>query len=83
MKYQREITEIIKVAINITEPIEDINTNLQNIGVNSIAFVGIIVEIEDKFDIEFPDEKLVINQTGTIKDLCEIIIDIKGDNDEI
>jgi len=84
MKYQDEVTEIIKTTINLTEPIENIsiNTNLQSVGMDSISFIKIVVEIENNFDIEFPDEKLLITQAGTIKDLCEIIKSVKGKDGE-
>ena len=80
MKYQNEITTIIKDIINLTEPIEDISidTNLQNIGMDSITFVRVVVEIENKFRIEFPDDKLIITEAGTINQLCVIVQSVKG-----
>ena len=85
MKYQNEITEIIKISINLTEPIENVNvdTNLQNVGMNSITFAKVVVEIEKKFDIEFPYRKLMITQSGTIKDLCEIVMEVKDENKRV
>lgn len=85
MKYQDEITKIIENTINFTEPIENIevDTNLQNIGMDSITFVRVVVEIENLLEIEFPDESLIITQAGTIKDLCEIVVKVKGENDEV
>jgi acyl carrier protein len=83
MKYKDEITEMVKEIINLKEPIESIkvDTNLQSVGMDSIAFIKIVIEIENHFDIEFPDEKLLITQAGTIKDLCEIIMGVKGENE--
>ncbi len=84
MKYQDEIIEIIKNNINITEKIDDIelNTPLLNIGVGSLSFVRFIIEIEKQFDIEFPEDKLVITECGTIEKLCHTIIDIKRESQE-
>jgi len=75
MKYESIIRKIISENLNATESIEtfDINENLQNIGMDSIAFVKIIVELEGNFDIEFPSEKLIIAEAGTINKLCEIM----------
>lgn len=74
MKYENEIREIVLGVMNNPElnsaTIED---DLQNFGMNSILFIKIVVEIENRFNIEFPDEKLLITQAGTIKELCEII----------
>ena len=83
MKYQDEITKIIEEIINFTESIENIknDTNLQNIGMDSITFVRVVVEIENHFEIEFPNEKLIITQAGTIKDLCQIVMEVRGESD--
>ena len=80
MQYEKEIREIISTVITTTEDINQvsIDSNLQNIGMDSITFVRIVVEIENKFDIEFPDDKLIITQAGTIKELCDIIFSMKG-----
>jgi len=84
MKYQDEIIKIIQNVIKLTEPIEDIkiDTNLRDVGIDSITFVVIVVEIEKYFNIEFPDEKLVITQAGTIKKLCKIIMEAKCEEEE-
>lgn len=84
MKYQHEVIKIIEETITLTENIDniDIDTNLQNVGMDSISFVRVVVKIENQFDIKFPDEKLVITLAGTIKSLCEIIIDIKDNKME-
>lgn len=85
MKYQDEIAKIIRDTIILTEPVENIiiDTRLQNVGMDSITFVKAVVEIENHFDIEFPDEKLAITQAGTIKDLCEIVMEAKGESDGV
>jgi len=73
MKYENEIRELLLKTITVTEPIEEITaeTDLQNVGMDSLTFIKLIVEIENLFDIEFPDDKLA--ETGTIKKLCEIV----------
>jgi len=77
MKYEEEITKIIAETICITESIQTFNadSNLQDAGMDSISFIGIIVKIENYFDIKVPPEKLVIDQTATLKDLCGIVRD--------
>ncbi|MFD0589173.1 acyl carrier protein [Paenibacillus sp. GCM10027627] len=46
-------------------------TALGSIGVNSIHFVKIVVEMERAFSIEFEDEDLFIDRFRTVQDLCE------------
>lgn len=80
MKYEDKIMEIVINTINLAEPKENIkiDTNLSDVGMDSISFVALVVEIENFFCIDFPDEKLTITEAGTIKSLCEIVSAIKG-----
>jgi acyl carrier protein len=79
MKYKDEIAKIIQDTIKLTIPMEnlEIDTRLENVGLDSITFIRIVVQIEDCFDMEFPDDKLLLTQAGTIKDLCEIVMSVK------
>ena len=75
MKYEKEIRDIISRVKIGTEPIESITseTKLQDIGMDSLRFVEIIIEIENEFKLEFPDDKLVMSECGTIIELCNTI----------
>ena len=44
-------------------------------GLDSLKFVRIVVEVEDRFGIEFPDDKLDLSQTDTVRKLCEIVME--------
>lgn len=80
MRYEDEIREIISTVEAVTEPVESIpaDMNLQNAGMTSLTFVSLIVEIEEKFGIEFPADKFVISCAGTIEALCEIVDSLTG-----
>lgn len=84
MKYQNEIMEIIKDTINLTESVDHISldTDLQNVGMDSLTFVRVVIEIENLFNVEFPDEKLIISQAGTVKKLCTIVMEVRDKFDE-
>ena len=75
MDYELIVREIISKSISVTVPIEQIaiEDELQSVGMDSISFIQIIIEIEKEFDIEFPDEKLLITEAGTINKLCDIV----------
>lgn len=69
--------EIRQIVIENIEKLEiNAETNFQDIGMSSISFLTIIVKIEEKFKIEFPNEKLLISKAGTIKNLCDIVTTI-------
>jgi acyl carrier protein len=75
LKYENDIREIIVNLVQVTVPIADIGieTDLQTIGMDSISFINIVTSIEDEFSILFPDEKLIMSESSTIRDLCEIV----------
>lgn len=75
MKYEEAIRKIIDENVKLTKPMEAIQfeENLKNAGMDSLSFISVIVEIENCFSITFPDEKLIIQNACTIKQLCEIV----------
>ena len=78
MKYEKEIINIINKNIhlsNLTGKI-DIDTNLCDLGFDSISFIRVIIEIEDKFNIEFPEENLTLSKLSTIRNLCNCLDEI-------
>ena len=50
-----------------------INSNLSEIGMDSMEFINLIVEIENYFNIELPDEYLQIKKIGTMGNLVKVI----------
>ena len=47
--------------------------DLVELGVDSITFIRIVVELEELFEIEIPDEKLLITEMGTIHKIVEVV----------
>lgn len=52
---------------------EDFSTDLSELGVDSIMFIGIVVALEEAFDCEFPDSKLLPAEMKTIQDLVDVL----------
>lgn len=46
--------------------------------VDSISFISSIVSLEEKFNIEFPDEYLLIEKMNNINNICLIIESLLG-----
>lgn len=80
MKYQKEVTKIIKDLIGSNEFNTKIKLkdNLADYGIDSRTFIRIVIEIEDLFGINFPDDNLILINTGTLQQLCKTLIKIKG-----
>ena len=75
----RNLQKLIEI-INKYSPnllvIEDITDELdlvEDLGMDSMSFVQLVIDIEAEFKIEFPDEKLLIDYIKKIKNLRECI----------
>ncbi len=79
-EYQKEITEIVQRVLNLIGMDEqtDLDTDLKNVGLDSLKFVRIVVEMENRFGIEFPDDKLDLSQTDTVRKLYEIVMESRA-----
>lgn len=73
-----EISKIISNVLNLNGTFEK-NTNLIELGVDSIAFIEIVVAIEERYGFEFDDFMLNHENFGTILKISEYVkTKIKG-----
>ena len=66
----------VTIKSNIDEsvfPNISINTNLLDIGVDSITFIKIVVSLEEAFDFEFDDEMLLFAAFPTIRSMIDYV----------
>lgn len=65
----------VQDIVTLTVDDKDIrgDTNLVEIGMDSIAFITLIGELEDCFGVEFPEDKLVIENSSTISKIIETL----------
>jgi acyl carrier protein len=47
--------------------------NLVSLGMNSIAFIHIIVALEETFGIEYPDEFILMSQSNTLNTIVAVV----------
>lgn len=66
------VLKIIEENIELNSPIE-YNQKVESIGMDSIAFVKIIVDIEEKFGFEFEDEMLRIDKFPYISSFVDYV----------
>lgn len=76
MDLKDKIKDIIILVVKDYKK-EDIksNTKLRNMGIDSIMFVQLIIQIEKELDIKFPENKLVI-RNKTFKDLYNDVVEL-------
>lgn len=70
-KLKNEVEKILEQNGIVIEPNGDLSE------FDSLKLVSSIVEIEDKFNIEFPDELLLMDVFIDISSVCQIIRKIK------
>ena len=73
---EQDIRRILSKACTLTKEVDKIliEDDLSLLGMDSLSFVRVVVEIEKNFDIEFPDEFLLLTKMGTIDSMCKNII---------
>lgn len=69
-----KVLQIINCNMENTElSAKQIEEDLSILGMDSIAFIHIVVALEEEFDIEIPDEYLLLTETNTISKIAEVI----------
>lgn len=59
-----------KININLDDD-NELNKTLSDVGIDSLSALGIIVNLEEKFDVHLDDEKIA--KIKTIKDLLDLL----------
>lgn len=72
-----KVIEILNASIdNAPINIGVMDKDLSEIGVDSLLFIKIIVAIEEEFECEIPDEKLLIAEMNTVNKIISILQDL-------
>lgn len=70
------VNEIISIIAEITGKVEteiDIKLSLSEMGCSSVDVVSIVVELEERFSIEFDDADLIKNNFEYITDIVTLV----------
>ena len=68
-----KVLDIIKTNIGIEIYPWQFDEDLNVIGIDSILFIQIVVALEDNFEIEIPDEKLLMEEMGTFNKITMVV----------
>ena len=68
-----DILNVINVLDNIVVSTEQLEEDLSNLGMDSITFIQIIVGLEEMFDCEIPDSKLLISEMNTVHKMFDVL----------
>jgi acyl carrier protein len=64
---------VINSLDNIKVSTEQLDESLLDLGMDSISFIQIIVGLEETFDCEIPDSKLLISEMDTIRKMLDVL----------
>lgn len=62
---------------NIELTTSQIDNDLTQFGMDSIRFIQIIVTLEEEFECEIPDSKLLVSEMNTVQKIYDILTSIK------
>lgn len=70
----KKIIEILNSNIkNITITREQGDEDLSDLGMDSISFIQTIVSLEEEFECEIPDSKLLISEMNTVNKIIDVL----------
>ena len=70
---KKRILKVLHKHIDFSEDEIDFDEDLVGLGMDSMAFVKIVVSLEDEFQCEVPDEKLLIPEMNTINKILNVL----------
>lgn len=74
-----KVIEILNASIENAEITEDkLDEDLSELGMDSITFVKIIVTVEEEFECEIPDSKLLLGEMNTANKIVQVLKDIEA-----
>ena len=72
----RAATDILKAHAKVDRPIQP-SDNIQNdLGLDSLAVMEVVAEVEDKFHVEIPSATL--DRLVTVEDVARALVELKA-----
>ncbi len=59
--------------------LDDLDLTLENVGLDSLVFIHLVLELESELNIEVPDEYLILAQFNTVNKIYDIVKKISSD----
>ena len=67
------VLRVINLLDNIEVSNEQLDESLPDLGMDSISFIQIVVGLEEAFDCEIPDSKLLISEMDTVQKMIDVL----------
>lgn len=74
LPYEEEVRGLLCEVLGLEEIGQvGADEDLQAIGFDSLNFIKLVIAIEDRYELEFPEEKLGLQFVRNIHDICSLI----------
>ena len=70
---KEEILEIVNSVQDMEVTVDQCDNDLLELGLDSIKFIQIIVSLEETFECEIPDEKLLLTEMNSVNKMFEVL----------
>ena len=70
---KEKILEIVNYVQDMEVTVDQCDDDLLELGLDSIKFIQIIVSLEETFECEIPDEKLLLTEMNSVNKMLEVL----------
>ena len=70
---KEKILEIVNSVQDMKVTLDQCDDDLLELGLDSIKFIQIIVSLEETFECEIPDEKLLLTEMNSVNKMFEVL----------
>ena len=77
------ISTVNAIMKNVELTCQDMDVNLTELGMDSITFIQVVVALEEEFECEIPDSKLLLTEMDTLNKLKEVLQTVYRENHRI
>ncbi len=70
---KEKILEIVNSVQDMEVTVDQCDNDLLELGVDSIKFIQIVVSLEEAFECEIPDEKLLLTEMNSVNKMLEVL----------
>lgn len=70
---KEKILEIVNSVQDMEATVDQCDDDLLELGLDSIKFIQIILSLEEAFECEIPDEKLLLTEMNSVNKMLEVL----------
>ena len=79
---KEKMLEIVNSVQDMEVTVDQCDDDLLEMGLDSIKFIQIIVSLEEAFECEIPDEKLLLTEMNSVNKMFEVLQLAVSENDK-